>query len=47
MPNFIYRLKNVSIEEILEIDERWLQIGATDIENGFMSVTRSIAKPGK
>ena len=26
-------------------DRRWLAVGRTDIEKGFMSVIRSIAKP--
>lgn len=28
-----------------DIDPRWLAIGKTDIEKGFMSVCRSIARP--
>ncbi|OJY36395.1 MAG: hypothetical protein BGP11_08415 [Rhodobacterales bacterium 65-51] len=28
-----------------EIDQRWLQIGRTSIEQGFMDVVRSIFKP--
>jgi hypothetical protein len=27
------------------IDQRWLAIGKTDLQKGFMSVVRSIAKP--
>ncbi len=27
------------------IDGRWLSIGQTDLQKGFMAVTRSIAKP--
>lgn len=27
-------------------DPRWLSIGKTDLQKGFMAVTRSIAKPG-
>lgn len=30
-----------------EIDQRWLQIGRTSIEQGFMDVVRSIFKPGR
>ena len=26
-------------------DPRWVAIGATDLQKGFMSLTRSIAKP--
>jgi hypothetical protein len=27
------------------IDQRWLSIGATDLQTGLMALTRSIAKP--
>lgn len=27
------------------IDQRWLAIGRTDIEKGFMSVIRAVARP--
>ncbi len=33
------------LENKLGIDTRWLRIGATDLQKGFMAVTRSIAKP--
>ena len=29
------------------VDKRWLQIGRTAIENGFMAVNRSVFKPGR
>ena len=29
----------------LPIDQRWLSIGRTDLQKGFMSVIRSIAQP--
>lgn len=29
------------------IDQRWLAIGRTDIEKGFMAVNRSIFQPGR
>ena len=28
-----------------DTDHRWLAVGATDLQKGFMSLTRSIAKP--
>lgn len=28
-----------------EIDQRWVSIGATDLQVGLMALTRSIAKP--
>ncbi len=30
-----------------EIDQRWLQIGRTNLEQGFMGVVRSIFKPAR
>lgn len=30
-----------------EVDQRWLAIGRTHIEQGFMAVNRSIFKPGR
>lgn len=27
------------------LDQRWISIGATDIQRGFMAVTRGIAQP--
>ena len=27
------------------LDHRWVSIGATDLQTGFMALTRSIAKP--
>jgi hypothetical protein len=36
------------IEEIKQtdgIDQRWLSIGTTDLQQGFMAVIRSIAQP--
>lgn len=44
---FIERLKKVNADQAVEIDMRWLNIGLTHLEQGFMAVTRSVAKPGK
>ncbi len=30
-----------------DVDKRWLAIGRTAIEQGFMAVNRSIVKPGR
>jgi len=32
-------------KETLEIDQRWLAIGKTHLQEGFMALTRAIAKP--
>ncbi|MBC8395882.1 MAG: hypothetical protein H8E16_02135 [Flavobacteriales bacterium] len=34
-----------SIANIEGVDKRWLNIGITDLQKGFMSVTRSVARP--
>ena len=28
-----------------ELDQRWVSIGATDMQTGLMALTRSVAKP--
>jgi hypothetical protein len=28
-----------------EIDQRWVSIGATDLQTGLMALTRAVAKP--
>lgn len=36
------------IEKLMEnplVDKRWLAIARTDLQHGFMALTRSIAKP--
>ena len=32
-------------QTFIEIDGRWLAIGTTDLQKGFMSLIRSIARP--
>tara|TARA_R110002049_G_scaffold2743_1_gene20901 strand:- start:6655 stop:6879 length:225 start_codon:yes stop_codon:yes gene_type:complete len=34
-----------SLEKSPDIDKRWLAIAKTDLQKGFMALTRSIAKP--
>ncbi len=29
------------------VDKRWLSIGRTDIEKGFMAINRAVFKPGR
>jgi hypothetical protein len=33
------------LKKIEEVDQRWLAIGRTHIEEGFMAINRSIFKP--
>jgi hypothetical protein len=28
-----------------DVDQRWLAIGVTDLQKGFMAITRAVAKP--
>lgn len=46
------KMHEQKIEQLLErlhhmpgVDQRWLAIGRTDIQKGFMAVVRSVAKP--
>lgn len=39
------RLDELALNEA--VDKRWLAIGRTAIENGFMAVNRSVFKPGR
>ena len=34
-----------TLKQLEEIDKRWLAIGITHIEQGFMAINRSIFKP--
>lgn len=36
-----------ALGEHADVDKRWLAIGRTAIENGFMAVNRSVFKPGR
>lgn len=33
------------IKQMEDIDQRWLSIGTTDLQKGFMAAIRSIARP--
>ncbi|PLR30182.1 hypothetical protein CYR55_22400 [Chimaeribacter californicus] len=44
---FIDRLEEKGKAGDVEIYGRWLAIGKTGIEQGFMAVIRAIAKPGQ
>ena len=33
------------LRDMPESDQRWVSIGATDLQTGLMALTRSIAKP--
>ena len=33
------------LRAIPDIDQRWVSIGATDLQKGLMALTRSIAQP--
>lgn len=38
--NLIHRISTLP-----SVDQRWLDIGTTDLQTGIMAVTRAIAKP--
>lgn len=38
-------LSYFAVAEEQEPDARWLEVGKTDLQKGFMAVIRSIAKP--
>lgn len=38
-------IDSLADDEVIAVDQRWLAIGKTQLQQGFMSVTRSIAKP--
>ena len=33
------------LRDTQELDQRWVSIGATDLQTGLMALTRSVAKP--
>jgi hypothetical protein len=35
----------VRLRQMPEMDQRWVSIGATDLQTGVMALVRSIAKP--
>lgn len=39
------RLDALAVRE--DVDKRWLQIGRTSIEQGFMAVNRAVFRPGR
>lgn len=38
---FVRKLRNIE-----PVDQRWVSIGATDLQTGLMALVRSIAQPG-
>lgn len=39
------RVFTEKVQANADTDKRWLAIGITDLQKGFMAITRSIAKP--
>lgn len=35
----------IELESLSDTDKRWIEIGKTDLQTGFMALTRSVAKP--
>lgn len=42
---FIAKLRHGSAEGHPTLDQRWISIGATQLQQGFMAVIRGIAQP--
>lgn len=38
-------IASVSNRPAVDVDKRWLAIAVTDLQKGFMSLTRSVAQP--
>lgn len=38
--DLVWRLRGAS-----DMDQRWVEIGATDLQTGLMALTRAVAKP--
>lgn len=34
-----------TLKQIPELDQRWVSIGATDLQKGLMALTRAVAQP--
>lgn len=39
----VEQLQNLALHP--DIDQRWVAIGATDLQKGFMALTRAVARP--
>lgn len=35
----------IKVQTIQDVDQRWAAIGKTDLQTGFMALTRAVAKP--
>lgn len=44
-PNASTHTKPTEGDELQPLDQRWIAIGATDLQRGFMAVIRGIAQP--
>jgi len=40
---YVAKLRAINVHD--GVDQRWVSIGATDLQTGFMALMRSIAKP--
>jgi hypothetical protein len=43
--NFVDSLGSLDSSSDFSIDKRWLSIARTDLQKGFMALTRCVAKP--
>jgi hypothetical protein len=40
-----FLIEKLKLRGNISLDQRWISIGATDLQKGFMSVIRGIAQP--
>ena len=43
----VTRFVDTGKDTLTPLDQRWVSIGATDLQTGFMALVRSIAKPAR
>jgi hypothetical protein len=41
----VKKLVDALREKSHQVDQRWISIGSTDLQKGFMALTRAVAKP--
>ena len=45
--DYIAKLRKAPFGDVQSLDQRWISIGATDLQRGFMAIERGIAQPAK
>ncbi len=42
---YVSKLRQMGLDTGSKIDQRWVSIGATDLQTGFMALVRAVARP--